>query len=300
MKQLKWRLEAALVRGLFAFSRFLGPLRASNLGGAVARKLGPLIPVSRIARRNLGAAFPQHDVAWREQILRECWDNLGRTMMELPHVARLPQSATGPGWNVLGLENLPSSGRAILVSAHMANWEILVPVAAHAGLHLGGFYRAPDNPLVDTLLRDMRDAGPERPLFPKGAAGARLALKHMMKGGALGLLADQKLNEGLELTFFGHPAMTTSAPAELALRFECPLIPVQIQRLGPCHFHIVVEKPLPWPDSGDRHQDVRLLTAALNTRIEAWLRERPGEWLWLHRRLPKQFYRGSMEKVSGT
>ncbi len=156
---------------------------------------------------------------------------------------------------------------------------------------MGGFYRAPDNPMVDALLREMRDVDQGLSLFPKGAVGARQALKHLMKGGTLGLLADQKLNEGLELTFFGQPAMTTSAPADLALRFNCPLIPVQVERLGPCRFRVVVEKPLQDPGTGDRLQDVRTLTIAVNARIEAWIRERPGEWLWLHRRLQKQLYK---------
>lgn len=290
MRQLKWRIEAVLVQFLLGFSRLLGPLRASNLGGRVTRFLGPWIPVSRTARRNLELAFPEQTPAWREQVLKDCWDNLGRTMLELPHIAQLPHSAEGPGWEVVGAEHLPSSGRAILVSAHMANWEVLPLAAARAGLTMGGFYRAPDNPLVDRLLREMRATKAALPLFPKGSAGARMALKHLSQGGALGLLADQKLNEGLELTFFGHAAMTTSAPAELALRFACPLIPVQVIRLGPCRFRIVVEPPLPWPETGDRHQDARLLTIAVNNRIEAWLRERPGQWLWLHRRLQKRYY----------
>jgi KDO2-lipid IV(A) lauroyltransferase len=291
MRRIRWRIEAALVRGLLGFSRLLGPVRASNLGGAVTRAIGPLIPVSRVGRRNLELAFPQHNAAWHERVLRDCWDNLGRTMLELPHIAQLPESGDGPGWEVVGMENLPPAGRAILVSAHIANWEVLPLAAARAGLRMGGFYRAPDNPFVDALLRNMRATEAELPLFPKGSAGARMALKHLSQGGALGILADQKLNEGLDLPFFGHSAMTTSAPAELALRFDCPLIPVQVIRLGPCRFRIVVEAPLPRPESGDRHQDAKLLTLAVNGRIEAWLREKPGEWLWLHRRFQKQAYR---------
>ncbi|MBO1073622.1 LpxL/LpxP family acyltransferase [Roseomonas marmotae] len=294
MRQFRWRLEAGLVRLLLGFSHALGPIRASNLGGAVARTIGPWLPVSRIGLRNLELAFPGRDAAWRAATLRDSWENLGRTVMELPHVGQLPQnSGEGPGWEVVGAGNLPRGGRAILVSAHLANWEVLPRAGALAGLRMGGFYRAPDNPYVAELLRGLRGTEQELALFPKGSAGARQALKHLSGGGALGLLADQKLNEGLELPFFGQPAMTTSAPAELALRFQCPLIPVQVTRLGPCRFRILVEPPLVPPGSGDRHADIRALTLAVNQRIEAWLRERPGEWLWLHRRLPKSAYRGS-------
>ena len=292
-KQLRWRLEAVLVRGLLGLSRRLGARRASELGGAVARGLGPWLPVSRIGRRNLELAFPERDAAWRERVLRASWDNLGRTMMELPHLPQLPQTASGPGWELAGAENLPPGERRIIfVSAHLANWETLPKAAAAVGLDMAGFYRAPDNPRVDALIRRMRQVGAaETALFPKGARGARLALRHLTAGGALGLLMDQKMNEGLELPFLGQPAMTASAPAELALRFRCPVVPVHSERIGPCRFRVVVEPPVPLPDSGDRHADVRALTLALNQRIESWVRARPEEWLWLHRRFARAAYK---------
>ncbi len=36
---------------------------------------------------------------------------------------------------------------------------------------------------------------------------------------------DQKMNDGVEATLFGRPAMTAPAMAALALRFRCPVIP---------------------------------------------------------------------------
>ncbi|MDJ0386532.1 lauroyl acyltransferase [Roseomonas sp. E05] len=291
-RQWQWRLEALLVRAALGFSRWLGPRRASALGGAVARTVGPWLPVSRIGRRNLELAFPERDAAWRETVLRGAWDNLGRTMMELPHLPRLPESAEGPGWELVGRENLPPGERQLIfVSAHLANWETLPVVAERVGLRMGSLYRAPDNPLVDAALKQMRKGGAELPLFPKGARGARQALRHLAGGEALGLLVDQKLNEGLELPFLGQPAMTTSAPAELALRFRCPLIPTRVERMGPCRFRVVLEPPLSLPQSGDNAADARALTMAVNARIEAWVRARPQEWLWLHRRFARAAYR---------
>ena len=292
LRQLRWRLEALLVRAALGFSRRLGPGRASALGGAVARTVGPWLPVSRVGRRNLELAFPDRGAAWREGVLRGAWDNLGRTMMELPHLPRLPESAAGPGWELVGRENLPpGERRVIFVSAHLANWEMLLRAAVGVGLCMASLYRAPDNPLVDAELRRMRESEAGMPLFPKGARGARQALRHLAGGEALGLLVDQKLNEGLELPFLGQPAMTTSAPAELALRFGCPVLPTHVERIGPCRFRVVVEPPLPLPQSGDRAADVRALTMAVNARIEAWVRARPQEWLWLHRRFARAAYR---------
>jgi KDO2-lipid IV(A) lauroyltransferase len=158
------------------------------------------------------------------------------------------------------------------------------------GIPMASIYRVPDNPEVDALLRGIRRAatgGRELPLFPKGAAGARLALRHLAEGGVLGILADQKMNDGVAVPFMGHLAMTPAAPAALALRFRCPLIPGHVERLGAARFRLVVEPPLPLPDTGDRGEDLHALTLAINARLEAWIRARPAEWLWLHRRWPR-------------
>jgi KDO2-lipid IV(A) lauroyltransferase len=286
------RIEAGLVRAVFALARRLGPERASALGGGALRRMGPRLPVSNIGRRNLALAFPQSDVAWREAVLADAWDNLGRSMLEMPLVAQLRETASGPGWELAGEENLPPAGtRMVMFSAHLANWELLPRAGLRFGIQLASLYRAPDNPFVDAEVRRMREGGADLPLFPKGSRGARQALRHLMQGGALGLVVDQKLNEGLSIPFFGHPAMTAPAVAEFALRFRCPLIPAHVERIGPARFRVVVEPPLALPESGDHAADVWAVMEAVNLRIEDWVRARPGEWLWLHRRFPKDVYR---------
>jgi KDO2-lipid IV(A) lauroyltransferase len=285
-----WGVEVALARCAIGLSRAVPPRCASWLGGTVTRWIGPLLPASRIALRNLALAFPDKSEAERRRIMRAAWDNLGRTALELPHVQGLARTATGPGWELEGEHHLPRAGRAVLVSAHLANWELLPKAAVVAGLSMAGLYRAANNPGVDALMREVRGSGASQQLFPKGARGTRLALKHLAGGGTLGLLTDQKFNEGIALPFFGEPAMTTTAPAELALRFDCPLIPVRVLRIGPCRFRIVVEPPLTVEKSGSTPEDVLDLTRQMNARIEAWIRERPEEWLWMHRRMPKSFY----------
>jgi KDO2-lipid IV(A) lauroyltransferase len=128
-------------------------------------------------------------------------------------------------------------------------------------------------------------------MLPKGAAGARGALAHLRAGGVIAMLMDQKMNDGIAASLFGRTAMTAPALAHLALRFRCPVIPTRAERLGPARFRIVVEKPLPLPDTGDRHADIAALTQTVNDTLERWIRDRPAEWLWLHRRFDKALYR---------
>jgi KDO2-lipid IV(A) lauroyltransferase len=276
-RRLSWVFEALLARlALTLFAVFPVAL-ASRLGAWLARNLGPLLPAHRRGLANLRLALPER-AADHPAILRAAWANLGATVAELVHLQRLQITLEGA-------EHLPGHGPALMVSAHLANWEALPGALLARGITMGAVYRAPDNPRVAAMLARLRgDAGP---MFPKGAAGARGALRHMAEGGILGLLADQKMNDGIAAPFFGHLAMTPAAPAALALRFHCPVVPGRVERLGPGRFRVVAEPPLPLPDSGDRAADLAALTAQINARIEAWIRARPGEWLWFHRRWPK-------------
>ncbi len=283
------------LRLLVALLRALGPVRASNLLGGAARTLGPLLPVSRVADANLRRALPSLDRAARRRIIRGVWDNLGRTIGEFPHIGALPADApAGPALEVEGVPILralaASPGPCIFVSAHLGNWEALPAAATRHGVRFGLLYRAAAAETVDALtVRLRRDAaGTPLPVFRKGAAGARASLAFLREGGALGLLVDQKMNDGVEARFFGQPAMTAPALAALALRFRCPVVPAHCRRLGPARLRVTVEPPLPLPDTGNRAADVLALTQAVNDRIEGWVREYPEGWLWLHRRWPKR------------
>lgn len=295
---LRHRLEYALARTALALFRALGPAGASNAAGWIARTIGPLLPVSRVAHVNLAIAIPTLDRPARNRIVRAMWDSLGRTLGEFPHLGRLPEGpGTHPGWtidNPATIDRLAAAGGpAILVSGHFGNWEMLPAAGAHHGLVAASFYRAPDNPAIDALMLGVRTAtlGEGAKLFPKGGAGARQALKHLSNGGFIGILNDQKMNDGIQTSLFGRPAMTAPAAAAFALRLRCPVIPCYVLRDGPARLRVVVEPPLPLPNTTDRTADILALTQAINDRIEAWALARPEAWLWLHRRFDKALYR---------
>ena len=247
-----------------------------------------------MAHANLLAAMPELDAATRRRIVRDAWEQLGRTVGELPHIAALEQdTASGPGWEVRGQDVLADlaarGGPAIFFSGHIGNWEILPRAANRYGLPVASFYRAAQNKRVDRMIVALREeaAGHALKLFAKGAAGARQAVGHLRGGGCLAMLVDQKLNDGIEARFFGLPAMTAPAAAIFALHFRCPLVPARSERIGPARLRLVVEPPLPLPDTGDRKADVAALTQLVTDTIERWIRADPASWLWLHRRWKK-------------
>ncbi len=289
------RAETLLVRALLGFFGAMKPETASNLGGWVMGHVGPLLPTHQVALDNLRHAFPELSEQNRRRIARASWQNLGRVLAELVHLPRIVQiTESGPGMELRNGEVITQihadPAPAIFFAAHLANWEILLPQGNRMGGEIAGVFRAPQRQGVTNLLVKMRHlaAGHSFPLFPKGARGARDALAYLRKGGKLGLLMDQKMNDGIAVPFFGRPAMTAPALARFALRFRCAVVPFHAERIGPARYRMVGEPPLTLPDSGDLDQDVLTLTTEINRLIETWVRARPGEWLWIHRRWPRE------------
>jgi len=197
------QIEGAAARAALWLLRRLGPARASNVCAVVARTIGPLLPVSRVADLNLRMALPELAKPERGRIVRGVWESLGRTAGELPHLSRLGETATGPGWELAGIEHLEmleaGGGPAILFSAHIGNWEGVPIASARRGLHSATMYRPAGNPIIDDIILELRTAGvgPTGKQFAKGARGAREMLQHLRAGGCMGLLQDQKMNDGI-------------------------------------------------------------------------------------------------------
>jgi KDO2-lipid IV(A) lauroyltransferase len=261
---------------------------ASALGGRLARNLGPRLGVSKRARLNLATAMPELSPAAIERIVYAMWDNLGRVAAEYPHLRRIRVFEPGGRVETAGFEHVDraraAGRRMIFFSGHLANWEIAALAAGQYGIDIAQIYRAANNPLVDRLVARLR--GDLGELIPKGALGSRRAVAALRRGGHLSMLVDQKLNDGIAVPFFGRPAMTAPALALLALHYDCDVLPARVERLDGARFRLTIHPPLPLPKSGDRNADVLALMTAVNATLETWIRARPEQWFWLHRRWP--------------
>jgi KDO2-lipid IV(A) lauroyltransferase len=261
---------------------------ASAIGGALARAIGPRLGISKRARLNLGRALPELSRAEIAEIIAGMWDNLGRVAAEYPHLRKVRVFDPGGLVETHGFEHIDravaAGRRMIIFSGHIANWEIGMLAAVQYGITVAQIYRAANNPLVDRMITRFRGEAGE--LIPKGTVAARRAITVLRRGAHLTMLADQKMNDGIPVPFFGRTAMTSSALAALALRFDCEVLPARVERLGGAHFRLTVFPPLPLPRSGDHHADVAALMAQVNQTLEEWIRDRPEEWFWVHRRWP--------------
>ncbi len=288
-RTVAYPLEALAIRvALWGFG-LMTIDRASALGGWIGRALGPRLRVSNVADRNLRNAFPERGDAEIAEILRGMWDNLGRVAAEYAHVGAVDVYADDGRVDMVGgdiIDHLRDDGiGAIFFSGHLGNWELTPYAATQNGLPVSQIYRTANNPLVEPLLHGLR-APIGSAYFPKGPGGARKMIAALGRNEHLGILVDQKLNEGIPVPFFGRPAMTAPAAARLALRFRCPLVPSRVERLDGAHFRLTIYPPLDLPDTGDLDADTAETMRRVNAVLEDWIRERPEQWLWLHRRWP--------------
>jgi KDO2-lipid IV(A) lauroyltransferase len=282
------RIEAGGAALFFTAMRALPIDAASAVGGWLARHIGPRLGTSNRARRNLAAALPELSAVEIERVVYGMWDNLGRVAAEYPHLPRIRVFPPDGRVDTSGIEHLDraiATGRPVIIfGGHLGNWEIAALAAGQKGIDVAQIYRAANNKLVDHMIARFRGSGSE--FIPKGAVASRRALAALRRGAHLTLLVDQKLNDGIAVPFFGRPAMTASALALLALHFDCAVLPARVERLEGAHFRLTLYPPLPLPKSGERTADVAALMAAVNRTLEAWIRERPEQWFWLHRRWP--------------
>lgn len=291
-QKIKWRhyIEAAVAFSFMAILRRLSLKNASDFGGWLARWIAPWTGAWRTAKKNIALAMPEFGLFERDRVAREAFDNFGRVMAEyikLPWIWRTR-------WNdiieVAGKDHMQrmvtSKKGAIVFTAHIGNWELIPMALAHAGKPTMLVYRAANNPLVDRRIAEVRGHYTAA-LAAKGSEGARDIVAHLQRGGLVFMVVDQKMNTGMEVPFFGVGAMTGKAIARLAMRQNCELFPARCERLGSAQFRLTFEAPWFVPGDPRNEDDLRSALTTINQKFEEWIRATPGQWLWMHRRWPK-------------
>lgn len=286
-----WRLEAFGFQALFGFLRLLGVERASGLGGWLLRTLGPLTGTQKTVMRNLRIAFPDMPAAEREALALAQWDQTGRTFAELAVMDHL--TPEGGRVEVVGMERLHAlrdSGKpAVLISGHLANFEVMAAVIMAAGVPCQVTYRAANNPYVDALIRQSRERYGIRLFAPKGD-GTRELMAGMKRGDSIALLVDQKYNQGPEVEFFGQPVNASPGAARLALKFDTVMLPLSVVRLPGVRFRVTAHEPIVVNQSEDKAADTLAGIQAANRFVEDRVKEHPVDWFWVHKRWPDKVY----------
>ena len=118
---------------LFMVLKLLPYTISSDLCGIIFKKIGPLTKYQTRINNNLRFAFPNKKSKELDFISRECWYNFGQIVGELPHIDTIIKKNK---LKTVGLNKI-KKGPAILIGAHIGNWEFLLRVAELAGRRAG-------------------------------------------------------------------------------------------------------------------------------------------------------------------
>ncbi len=280
-----------IVLAAFALMRRLGPGRAPDVCATISRAVGPWLPVHRIGRANIRAAFPDKDAAWHEAMLKAEWDNLGRVAGEYVHLEKLwdfdpahPHEGRIRSDDVALFIDLLTDGKpALCFSAHLANWELAALAPPSYAMDSAVVYRMPNNPIVAREIQRIRAALMGQLIRTRNQAPIEMAAA-LSAGKHVGMLTDQHFSRGVDITFFGRRCKANPAIARLARHFDCPVVGVRAVRRPDGGFDLRGVGPLDLPREESGRIDVVAATQMINGIVEDWVREYPGQWLWFHRR----------------
>lgn len=270
----------------FFLFKLLGLKISSFLGGIMFLAYGKFSKRNKIVKKNLSKVFPDLTLNKKNKIIKDMWFHFGRVIGEYPNLNKLRIGKD----NEISIENesnllnpLKQYPNCLFFSAHIGNWELTSHLLTKNGFKIHFIYRAPNNELVDNLLKKIR-IGYGVGLIKKGNEGAKQCLKILNKdGGHIGMLIDQKMNDGIETNFFNQKVMSPSAIAKFSLKYKCPIIPAVCIREKSTNFRISYLEPLTPSKLKTIGNETEIMNH-LNRIVEEWVRLNPEQWIWFHNR----------------
>ena len=275
-------IAAMLAIPLFLILKIL-PFRISSyLCGSLMYLIAPLTSYNSRVKKHMKIAFPQKSIHEINKLTRQHWFMLGQTIGEMPHINHLIKIGH---LKTEGLEKI-KNGPAILVGAHMGNWEFLLRVGDLAGRRAGYVFRPINNWILNKIqINRNKDANAD--FYRKGRLAAIGMASKLKNAEVVGLTGDQLLREGIQVPFFGIKTPTPQAAAVMALKWNVPIYMVRIERFKGIRFRMTVEERLQIPKNLDKEKGIFEITRLISQRIEEWIIDRPEQWLWAHRRWGK-------------
>lgn len=290
--KLQDSLEYALAR-LVLGSLGLPPRAVSIVLGRAIGRVAYWLPgkLRSTGERNLLMAFPELSESARRQLLRGCFDSLGRLLGEFSQFPRATAESLRRMivYDEVGLAHLRAAekdGRGVIfLTGHLGAWELLSFGWSALEYPISFLVRPIDNPRIEEMIESVRTRFGNRAIDKKNAA--RESLRVLREGGTLGILSDlnTQTREGVFVPFFGRLACTTAGIATLALKTDAIVIPtcaVWDKERKRYFFH--GDPPVELVRTGDRQKDVEINTAHFAEAIERLVRRYPDQWLWIHRR----------------
>jgi KDO2-lipid IV(A) lauroyltransferase len=289
MKIIKYFFEFISIISLFLIFKIIGLKNASNLGGVLGRFIGPLFRSKEIIKQNIKTALGEIDKKEETMIIDSMWSNIGRTFAEYVFLKDFKFNRTNfDHMNIKGINYLEkikkNNETVIFYSCHFANFELMAMELDKFGIKCAAIYRPLNNFFLNPLMEYLRMKYICPIQIPKGRMGMREIIGKVKDGYSIALMVDQRVSEGPRTPFFNKLAHTTTIPAQLALKYNCKLVPISIERKDGTNFEINIHEPYKIEKTGNDDEDTKNITLKINQTVEKMIIKNPKQWIWSHNR----------------
>ena len=245
----------------------------------------------RVVRDNLRSTDLGLSEPAVQALSRACFEHFGALLFTTLRLMRTTPEEVRGITRIEGREHLEAARRdgsgVIGLTAHIGNWELLALALAVEGWKLAAVGRELDNPLLEARLKRFRMKFGNS-VIPKDG-GVRGSIKALKQGELVGFLLDQDaLAGGVFVRFLGRWASTFATAGSLAVRYGTLILPVSSRVDPDGTLTVTAHPPFRAPATGDPERDAWTATQRMTDCIEAWVRQNPSQWFWMHRRFKTQ------------
>ena len=289
MKIIKYLFEFISIFSLFCIFKIIGLRNASNLGGFLGKFFGPIFRSKQITKQNIKIGLGEIDEKKESEIINDMWSNIGRTFAEYVFLKDFKFNKTNfshmkiNGTNYLD-KIKKNNETVIFYSAHLANFELMAMELNKSGIKCAAIYRPLNNFFLNPVMEYFRIKYICPNQIPKGRLGMREIIGKVKDGYSIALKVDQRVSEGPRAPFFNKPAHTTTIPAQLALKYDCKLVPISLERKEGPNFEMTIHEPYKIEKTDNDEEDSKNITLKINQIIEKMILDNPKQWIWAHNR----------------
>ena len=282
IKFFKYFFQAIIVYLFFIIGKLVGLKLSRIIFSTIFKLVAPAFKSKKIIDKNLNifaSVVPNID---KNQIISEMWKNYGMTFIEYMFLNTFRKNSSHI--EIKGDENLniaiSKKKPLIFVSGHFANFELMSMEITKRNIKLATIYRPLNNIFLNPFMEFLRKKFICKNQIKKGLNGVRDAIEYIKNDFSIALMIDQRVSEGVKINFFKKPALTTTLPAQLALKYKLSIVPVFIQRKSNNKFVVEFQNEI---KSEDFHDKLKL-TKKLNEVLEKMVMRNPTQWIWTHNR----------------
>ena len=283
MRKFFYLIEFILIKLFFFILIVIGYKNGSNLGDIIGRLFGPIFRSKKLIENNLEQSGIV-DKKNYNKIISKIYGNYGRILAEYPFLKAFRNNKLNKFIEIDGLENLNKikreKRRAVFISGHFNNFELMALQIEKAGINLCAIYRPLNNVFLNKTMEEIRENFICKNQIKKGRSGTRQIIENLKKGNSVALMIDQRVREGIKINFFGKPASTTTIPAQLIKKYKCDLVPIYIERRKNNYFKMFVSEPI----KIGNNKSIKEITEHLNKILEKMILKNVDQWIWTHDR----------------